>query len=101
MCLKQIVLGHPDDRSIHFAETISVEIIIQLALIGAVACGLGAAYMVWAGQNAVRMSRRARFDTERQMAAVQRRRTTMTAIGLAAVAIVLLLINLIGDRQKR
>lgn len=70
--------------------------IIQLALLGAVACGLGAAYMVWARQNAVRMGRRARFDTERQIAAVRLRRATTTAIGLGAAAVVLLLINLAG-----
>jgi hypothetical protein len=62
--------------------------IIQLALLGAVACGLGAAYMLWARQNAMGMSRRARFDTERQMAFVRLRRATTTAIGLGAAAVV-------------
>jgi Bacterial SH3 domain len=73
-----------------------VDIFFQLALFGAVACGLGAAYMLWAGQNAAAMGRRARFDTERQMATVRQRRTTTTALGLGGLAVVLLLINLIG-----
>lgn len=78
-----------------------MDILVQLALFGAVVCGLGAAYMIWAGQNAVSMGRRARFDTERQIAAVQKRRTTTTAIGLGALAIVLLLINLIGGTAAK
>jgi len=78
-----------------------VDIISQLALFGAIACGLGAAYMVWSGQNAASMGRRARFDTERQMAAVRQRRTTSTAIGMGIAAIVLVLISFVGGVAVR
>lgn len=70
--------------------------IIQLALLGAVGCGLGAAYMLWSRQEAIRMARRARFDSERQMASIRLRRSTTTAIGLGAAAVMLLFLNLAG-----
>ena len=73
-----------------------MDVIAPIALLAAIAAGIAAAYMLWTGQNALQKGRGALFNTERQVAFDQARRSNSMALGLLGVAAFLLLIRLIG-----
>ena len=68
-----------------------MDVIAALAGIGAVIAGLFALIFFWQMQEAARGSRRALFDTERQVYLDRVRRARLTAFGLVALFVVLLL----------
>jgi hypothetical protein len=74
-----------------------VEVIAGLAGIGAVIAGLGALIFFWQTQEAMRGSRRALFDTERQVYLDRMRRARMTAFGLIVLTVFLFLVDVGGS----
>lgn len=70
-----------------------MDVIAGIALIGAVVAGFGALIFFWQMQEAVRGSRRALFDTERQVLLDRMRRSRVTALGLAALAVFLFVVD--------
>lgn len=71
-----------------------MEVIAGIAAIGAVVALFGAAIFFWQTQEAQRASRRALFDTERQVYLDRIRRGRLSALGLAALGIILFGVNL-------
>jgi hypothetical protein len=74
-----------------------VEVIAGVAGIGAVVAFFGALVFFWQTREAQRSVRRALFDTERQVHLDRIRRGRLSALGLAALAVVLLLVDLGGS----
>jgi len=72
-----------------------LDIIAPIALLGAIAAGIAAGFMLWTSQNAVRAGRGALFHTERQVAHDRAVRARLTALALGGVAVVFLIINVI------
>ncbi len=68
-------------------------VIAGVAGIGAVVALFGAAILFWQTQEAQRASRRALFDTERQVQLDRVRRRRLSALGLAVLGFVLFSVN--------
>ena len=74
-----------------------MEVIAGVAGIGAIVAGLGALIFFWQMQEASRGSRRALFDTERQVYLDRMRRSRMTGAGLVVLAVFLFVVDLGGS----
>jgi len=74
-----------------------VEVIAGVSAIGAVVAVFAALVFAWQMQESQRASRRALFDTERQVHLDRVRRARLTAIGLVALAVFLFVVNLGGS----
>ncbi|HLF27904.1 MAG TPA: hypothetical protein VJG32_16340 [Anaerolineae bacterium] len=74
-----------------------MELIAGVAAIGAVVAGFAALVFFWQTQEAQRASRRALFDTERQVHLDRMRRARMTGLGLIALAAILFVLNVGGS----
>jgi len=74
-----------------------VDVIAGVAAIGVVVALFGAAIFFWQTQEAQRASRRALFDTERQVYLDRIRRGRLVALGLIALAVVLAVVNVGGS----
>jgi hypothetical protein len=73
-----------------------LEIVAPLALLISIVAGIGAAFMFWTSQTALRAGRGALFNTERNVALDRAHRSRVAALALGGVAIVLLAINLVS-----
>ena len=74
-----------------------MEVIAGVAAIGAVIALVGAAIFFYQTREAVRASRRALFDTERQVYMDRARRGRLLALGFLGLASVLFVVNLGGS----
>lgn len=74
-----------------------MEVIASLAGIGFVVALLFAGVFLWQSQEAGRGSRRALFDTERQVSLDRMRRARLVAFGLIGLAAFMLVINVGGS----
>jgi hypothetical protein len=74
-----------------------VEVIAGVAAIGAVIALVGAAIFFYQTREAVRASRRALFDTERQVNLDRARRGRLLALGSLGLASVLFIVNVGGS----
>lgn len=74
-----------------------MEVIASVAGIGAVVAGFAALVFLWRIQEARRAERRALFDTEKQVHRDSIRRTQVTTVGLIALALVLLAVDVGGN----
>ena len=72
-------------------------VIAGVAAIGAVVALFGAVIFFWQTQEAQRASRRALFDTERQVYLGRIRRGRLSALGLVVLGAILLGVNLAGS----
>ncbi len=73
-----------------------MEIVAPIALIAGIFAGIAAAFMFWTSQTAARAGRGALFNTERQVALDRAKRSRMSALTLGAIAVVLVLVNIVG-----
>lgn len=74
-----------------------MDVIAGIAAIGAVVAVVGAAIFFYQTREAVRASRRALFDTERQVYLDRARRGRLLALGFLGLASVLFVVNLGGS----
>ena len=73
-----------------------MEIVAPIALFLGFVAGIGAAFMLWTAETAARAGRGALFNTERQVAVDRAKRSRVSAGVLGAVAVVLILVNILG-----
>ncbi len=73
-----------------------MDIVAPIALIVGIVAGIAAAFMFWTSQTALRAGRGALFNTERQVANDRANRSRMSALALAIVAVMLVLLNVVS-----